>query len=91
LGSSTLRLIVPSARENEMHTESETLRNKALAHSEFAYYLTSVNRTTRVISSKPFSLLTQQFDLDGLAKLLIKLGKHVMRRELQTLPADKTR
>ena len=34
MGSSTIRQIVPSARENEMNTESETLRNKALAHSE---------------------------------------------------------
>jgi len=39
-------LIVPSAREKEIHSECETLRNKALAHSEFAYYPTSPNRTT---------------------------------------------
>jgi hypothetical protein len=66
-------LIDPSDREKEIHSECETLRNKALAHSEFAYYPTSLNRTTRVISSKPFSLFTQECDLDGLAKLLKKL------------------
>jgi len=66
-------LIVPSDREKELHTECETIRNKALAHSEFAYNPTSLNPSSGVTSSKPFSLLTQQFDLDGLAKLLKKL------------------
>jgi hypothetical protein len=66
-------LIVPSARENEIHSECGTLRNKALAHSEFAYNPTSRNSSTGVISSKPFSLLTQQFDLDGLTNLINKL------------------
>ncbi len=47
--------------------------NKALAHSEFAFNPTSLNPRSGVISSKPFSLLTQQIDLDGLAKLLKKL------------------
>lgn len=68
-------LIVPSDREKELHTECETLRNKALAHSEFAYNPTSLNPRSGVISSKPFSLLTQQFDLDGLADLLRKLAE----------------
>jgi hypothetical protein len=66
-------LILPTAREKEIHSQCETLRNKALAHSEFAYNPTNLNRTTGVISSKPFSLLTEQFDLDGLANLLKKL------------------
>ncbi len=66
-------LIVPSADEKEIHNECETLRNKALAHSEIAYNPTSLNSSTGVISSKRFSLLTQQLDLDGLAKLLKKL------------------
>ncbi len=72
-------LIVPSAQEKEIHIECETLRNKALAHSEFAYNPTSLKSSTGIISSMQFSLLTQQFDLDGLAKLL---KKHVIRREL---------
>ncbi|MGH6842014.1 MAG: hypothetical protein ACREDV_07985 [Methylocella sp.] len=63
----------PSDREKEIHEECETLRNKALAHSEFAYNPTRLNPSTGVISSKPFSLLTQQFDLDGLGQLLNKL------------------
>jgi len=66
-------LIVPSAHEKEIHIECESLRNKALAHSEIAYNPTSLNSSTGVISSKRFSLLTQQFDLDGLAELLKKL------------------
>ena len=66
-------LILPSAHEKEIHIECEDLRNKALAHSEIAYNPTSLNTNTGVISSKRFSLLTQQFDLDGLAKLLKKL------------------
>jgi hypothetical protein len=66
-------LIVPSAREKELHSECENLRNKALAHSEFAYNPTSLNPSTGIVSSKPFSLLTQQFDVCGLAKLLEKL------------------
>lgn len=66
-------LIAPSSLEKEIHIECEILRNKALAHSEFAYNPTSLKSSTGVISSMRFSLLTQQFDLDGLAKLLKKL------------------
>jgi hypothetical protein len=66
-------LIAPSAQDKEIHVQCETLRNKALAHSEFAYNPTKLNAYTGVISSKPFSLLTQQFDLVGLAELLKKL------------------
>src|SRR4051812_1274218 len=45
------QLVVPSDREKEIHTECYTLRNKALAHSEFCYNPTSLN-SKGVISSK---------------------------------------
>jgi hypothetical protein len=66
-------LIVPSAREKKIHDECQTLRNKALAHSEFTYNPTSLNSRTGVISSKSFSLLTQPVDLEGLERLLKRL------------------
>jgi hypothetical protein len=66
-------LISPSVQDNEIHGQCETLRNKALAHSEFAYNPTKLTASTGMISSKRFSLLTQQFDLAGLAELLKKL------------------
>ncbi len=66
-------LITPSACDKEIHAQCGCLRNKALAHSEFAFNPTKLNAGNGVISSKPFSLLTQNFDLAGLAELLRRL------------------
>jgi hypothetical protein len=62
-----------SQQEQVMHEHCKTLRNKALAHSEFSFNPTGVCKTTGVIASKPFSLLSQPFDLETFIHLLSKL------------------
>lgn len=62
-----------SSKEQSIHENCKTLRNKALAHSEFSFNPTELNAATGVISSKPFALLSQPFDIEGLMQLLSKL------------------
>lgn len=62
-----------SQGEQELHANCKELRNKALAHSEFAFNPTKLNEETGVISSRPFSLLSQPFDLEAFVKLVSKL------------------
>lgn len=62
-----------SQEEEALHEISKTLRNKALAHSEFAFNPTRLSEATNVIVSKPFSLLVQPFDIETFVQLVSKL------------------
>lgn len=64
---------VLSQDELTLHENCKSLRNKALAHSEFALNPTKLCETTGVIASRPFSLLAQPFDLEAFIQLLSKL------------------
>lgn len=59
--------------EQTIHNTCKTLRNRALAHSEFRFNPTGLNPKTGVIASKPFSLLSQSFDIAGFVQLVSKL------------------
>lgn len=61
-------------KQRELHELCKTLRNKALAHSEFSFNPTRLNPATGVIASKPFSLITVPFDLDGFIHLTGKFS-----------------
>lgn len=50
--------------QKELHEKCKILRNKALAHSEFNHNPTKFNPETGAFASKPFSLLSQNFDLN---------------------------
>lgn len=79
-----------STKQRELHELCKTLRNKALAHSEFSFNPTRLNPATGVISSKPFSLVTVPFDLEGFLHLTRRLeaachdkrAAHVIRGRL---------
>ena len=58
--------------EQEIHEKCMTLRNKALAHSEWKYNPTSVNHETGLMSGRRFSLYSENIDLDGLVALIQK-------------------
>lgn len=81
-----------SEEENALHENCKKLRNKALAHSEFELNPTSFSKATRVIESKPFSLLSQPFDLETFIRLVSKLERachhkradHVSKLLIQT-------
>jgi len=62
-----------SGEEQALHENCKSLRNKALAHSEFTFNPTRLCETTGIIASKPFSLLSQPFDLEALVHLISKL------------------
>lgn len=76
--------------EQTIHDTCKTLRNTALAHSEFNQNLTVLSPQTGVISSKPFSLLSQPFDLSVFIRLVSKLhlachhkrANHVTEKQL---------
>lgn len=59
--------------ERAVHEKCKTLRNKALAHSEFTFNPTRLAEATGVIMSKPFSLVAQPFDLEVFVQLISKL------------------
>jgi hypothetical protein len=65
-----------SQAENAVHEACKVLRNKALAHSEFLYHPTRLDRDTGVISSALFSLVGAAPDVDSLAALIEKLTLH---------------
>ena len=62
-----------SPEEQELHNRCKTLRNKALAHSEFSFNPTRLDPYSRVVASRPFSLLNQPIAVDALRALLEKL------------------
>lgn len=62
-----------SLEEQSLHEYCKTLRNKALAHSEISLNPTRLCGATGVIASKPFSLLSQPFDLEAFVQLVSKL------------------
>lgn len=62
-----------SEQEQALHESCKTLRNKALAHSEFTFNPTRLCETTGIIASKPFSLLSQPFDIESFVQLVSKL------------------
>jgi hypothetical protein len=62
-----------STKEQGIHDNCKSLRNKALAHSELSFNPTGLNPNTGVIASKPFSLFCQPFDLSGFVQLVKKL------------------
>lgn len=53
-----------SATEKALHDKCKSLRNTALAHSEYTMNPTRLRPATGVICSKPFSLLNQPIDLN---------------------------
>lgn len=83
------KIVELSTEERTLHNHCITLRNKALAHSEFTFNPTRLNQESRVVGSRPFSLLSSPFDLNGLLGLLEKLirachlqrGNYSLRRE----------
>ncbi|MHB1216652.1 MAG: hypothetical protein ACYC1L_00445 [Alphaproteobacteria bacterium] len=56
--------------ESEFHQTCEKLRNKALAHSEFTLNPTKFDRQTEIFSSRSFSLLNENIDLNVFCALL---------------------
>lgn len=72
-----------TASERELHERCETLRNKGLAHSEYRFNPTRLNPTSRVVSSKPFSLLASMPDIDKLISLIEKLQLECDKKRAQ--------
>lgn len=64
-----------SLSELEVHEKCKLLRNKALSHSEYSYNPTRLCEKTGVISSRPFSLSFQKFDLELFIQLVEKLER----------------
>ena len=62
-----------SQQEQQLHENCKFLRNKALAHSEASLNPTKCCNETGVIASRPFSLLSQDFDLEAFINLVTKL------------------
>jgi hypothetical protein len=56
-----------------LHELCKELRNQALAHSEFKHNPTKYNPKTGVFSSRPFSLLSQDFDLVSFEMMLTQV------------------
>ena len=61
--------------EKILHEELKELRNKALAHSEFHFNPTRRDPESGIISSRPFSLLSQSLNIEGLIHLSRKLAE----------------
>ena len=61
--------------EAGVHEKCKELRNQALAHSGYRHNPTSLNTRSRVISSRPFSLLSHAPNLVTLINLAQKLAK----------------
>lgn len=56
--------------EKEFHKKCEWLRNKALAHSEFAVNPTKFKPQTKIFSSRSFDLRSENIDLQTFGNLL---------------------
>lgn len=65
--------------EEKLHEECKRLRNKGLAHSEYALNATRINTSRRVVMSKPFSLVSQGIVVDELLSLIEKVRKECER------------
>lgn len=61
-----------STNELAIHETCKELRNKALAHAEFKYHPTGLDRETGVISSALFTLVGKAPNLEALASLAEK-------------------
>ena len=61
-----------SPSEKEIHKKCRTLRNEALAHSEYRHNPTHIDPYSKVIISRPFWLSSDSVDIEGLSKLLDK-------------------
>jgi hypothetical protein len=61
--------------EMSIHTLSKELRNQALAHSEWEHNPTGLDETNRVISSRPFPIVSAGVNLSSLSKLANKLAR----------------
>lgn len=68
----------------QLHESCMTLRNKALAHSEIRFNPTRLNPDTGIVASRPFSLLSPEFDVDALIQLIDKLLLTVNTGEART-------
>lgn len=64
-----------TTEDRSLHEKLKELRNKALAHSEFYFNPTRRDAEFGIISSRPFSLLSQSVDIDGLILLASKLAE----------------
>lgn len=64
-----------SPEDMSLHEKLKKLRNKALAHSEIHFNPTRRNIESGIISSRPFSLLSQSVDIIGLIHLASKLAE----------------
>jgi hypothetical protein len=62
-----------SAEECAIHEKCKELRNKVLAHAEFKYHPTGLDRETGIISSALFSLVGTAPNLEALSNLAHKL------------------
>ncbi len=56
--------------QKELHEKCKELRNKVIAHSAFEFNPTGIKQNTKVIVSRPYSLLNENFDLDSFETLL---------------------
>lgn len=70
--------------EQEIHDTCKILRNQALAHSEFEFNPTWLNPKNGVISSRPFSIHSQRFNISSFIKLvnIFQLACHNKRADL---------
>lgn len=59
--------------EKSLHNKCMTIRNKALAHSEWSKYPTGRDPKTNVISSREYSILSEGIDRQSLIALVEKL------------------
>lgn len=62
-----------TSSERALHDKCKALRNEALAHSAWNRNPTRFNHDTGIVASKPFSLLSPSFDLEGFVRLVEKL------------------
>jgi hypothetical protein len=71
----------PSNSEIQIYETCKELRNKALAHAEFKYHPTKLERETGIISSAIFSLVGKAADLKALQGLIDKFIERCRNRQ----------
>ena len=69
-----------TADEKSLHDQCMTIRNKALAHSEWSKYPTRRNPETNVISSQVYSIISQDIDRASLLAFSKKLMEQCHHR-----------
>lgn len=62
-----------SQQDRDIHDRCIDLRNKALAHAEWDRYPTKVNRQTKMVWSKMYSVLSEPMNWNALLDLTNKL------------------